>query len=114
MMMVYVLVALFDNLGKGIAIIILVLSISAGGGNFPIEMSGPFFRAINPYIPFTHAVNLLRESVGGIYWPNALKAIAILISVTIGFFVAGYILYPKAERLFMKVNEKLKNGHILH
>ena len=114
MMMVYVLVALFDNLGKGIAIIILVLSISAGGGNFPIEMSGPFFRAINPYIPFTHAVNLLRESVGGIYWPNALKAIAILISVTIGFFVAGYILYPKAERLFMKVNEKLKNDHILH
>lgn len=102
MMMVYVLVALFDNLGKGIAIIILVLSISAGGGNFPIEMSGPFFRAINPYIPFTYAVNLLRESVGGIYWPSALKAITILISITIGFFIVGYILYPKAERIFKK------------
>ncbi|HCM90316.1 MULTISPECIES: YhgE/Pip domain-containing protein [Vagococcus] len=114
MMMVYVLVALFDNLGKGIAIIILVLSISAGGGNFPIEMSGPFFRAIHPFIPFTHAVNLLRESVGGIYWPSAIKAISILVGVTIGFFVAGYILYPKADRLFRKVNENLSKGRILH
>lgn len=114
MMMVYVLVALFDNLGKGIAIIILVLSISAGGGNFPIEMSGPFFRAIHPYIPFTHAVNLLRESVGGIYWPTAFKAMSILISVTIAFFVAGYILYPKSERLFKKISDNIAEGHILH
>ena len=114
MMMVYVLVALFDNLGKGIAIIILVLSISAGGGNFPIEMSGPFFRAIHPYIPFTHAVNLLPESVGGIYWPTALKAIAILIGVTIAFFVAGFILYPKAEKMFKKISDNIAKGHILH
>lgn len=34
MIMVYVLVALFGNVGKGIAIIILVLSISGGGGNY--------------------------------------------------------------------------------
>ena len=114
MMMVYVLVSLFNNLGKGFAIIILVLSISAGGGNFPIEMSGPFFRAINPYIPFTYAVNLLRESVGGIYWPSALKSISILVSVTIAFFIFGYIIYPKAERLFKKINDNLKEGRILH
>ena len=40
MMIVYVLAALFDNVGKGIAIIILVLSISGGGGNYPIQVSG--------------------------------------------------------------------------
>lgn len=114
MVMVYVLVALFDNLGKGIAIIILVLSISAGGGNFPIEMSGPFFRWVNPYIPFTHAVDLLRESVGGVYWPTAWKEIVILVCVTIGFSIVGYVLYPRAERLFKKVDENLKEGRILH
>ncbi|MGL4483269.1 MAG: YhgE/Pip family protein, partial [Lactococcus garvieae] len=53
MIMVYVLVALFGNIGKGIAIIILVLSISGGGGNYPIQVSGKFFQAINPYLPFT-------------------------------------------------------------
>ncbi len=68
MMIVYVLAALFDNVGKGLAIIILVLSISGGGGNYPIQVSGKFFQMINPFLPFTHAVNLLRESAGGIYW----------------------------------------------
>ena len=61
MIMVYVLVALFGNVGKGIAIIILVLSISGGGGNYPIQVSGKFFQMINPFLPFTHAVNLLRN-----------------------------------------------------
>lgn len=89
MIMVYVLVALFGNIGKGIAIIILVLSISGGGGNYPIQVSGKFFQAINPYLPFTHAVNLLRESAGGIYWPNAWLAIIILVAVSIVFLVAG-------------------------
>lgn len=68
MMIVYVLAGLFGNVGKGIAIIILVLSISGGGGNYPIQVSGKFFQFINPLLPFTHAVNLLRESAGGIYW----------------------------------------------
>ena len=66
MMIVYILAGLFGNVGKGIAIIILVLSISGGGGNYPIQVSGKFFQFINPLLPFTHAVNLLRESAGGI------------------------------------------------
>lgn len=114
MMMVYVLVALFGNLGKGAAVIILVLSISAGGGNYPIEMSGKFFQIIHPFIPFTHAVNLLREPVGGIYWPNALKAIVILIFIAILFFSLGLYLFPKIRGFFKKLNTNLQEGHILH
>ncbi|HAP4574574.1 TPA: YhgE/Pip domain-containing protein, partial [Enterococcus faecalis] len=85
MIMVYVLVALFGNVGKGIAIIILVLSISGGGGNYPIQVSGKFFQMINPFLPFTHAVNLLRESAGGIYWPNAWFAIWIMVGISVVF-----------------------------
>ena len=65
MMIVYVLAGLFGNVGKGIAIIILVLSISGGGGNYPIQVSGKFFQFINPLLPFTHAVNLLRNQPAG-------------------------------------------------
>ncbi|MDF0478682.1 YhgE/Pip domain-containing protein [Vagococcus sp. PNs007] len=114
MIMVYVLVALFGNLGKGGAVIILVLSISGGGGNYPIEMSGKFFQFINPLLPFTHAVNLLREPVGGIYWPNASKALTILIGFGVAFFVFGVIFFPPVQAFFKKLNNNLKEGHILH
>lgn len=114
MTMVYVLVALMGNLGKGIAVIILVLSISGGGGNFPIEMSGPFFRAINPLLPFTYAVDLIRESVGGIYWPNAYKYILILLGFALVFLIVGTIVYPPVKKYFKKLNDKLHEGHLLH
>ena len=114
MMMVYVLVALFGNLGKGAAIIILVLSISGGGGNYPVEMSGKFFQFIHPFLPFTYAVNLLRESVGGIYWPNTWQPILILLSITFIFGILGTWLYPKVRPYFKKLNEQLHEGKILH
>ncbi|KAA8719052.1 YhgE/Pip domain-containing protein [Lactococcus garvieae subsp. garvieae] len=114
MIIVYVLVALFGNIGKGIAIIILVLSISGGGGNYPIQVSGKFFQAINPYLPFTHAVNLLRESAGGIYWPNAWLAIIILVAVSIVFLVAGLIFFPHLEKTSKKISEMTQRSHIFH
>lgn len=114
MMMVYVLVALFGNVGKGAAIIILVLSISGGGGNYPIQVSGKFFQFINPFLPFTHAVNLLRESAGGIYWPNAWKAIIILLSITIVFCVVGILLYPYIEEKTKKLAKISHESHIFH
>ncbi|WP_071130783.1 YhgE/Pip domain-containing protein [Enterococcus timonensis] len=114
MTMVYVLAALFGNVGKGIAIIILVLSISGGGGNYPIQLSGKFFQMINPLLPFTHAVDLLREPVGGIYWPNATGNIWILFGLLVGFFVLGVILYPKVSKASKKLAEHSHRAHFFH
>lgn len=114
MTMVYVLAALFGNIGKGIAIIILVLSISGGGGNYPIQLSGKFFQAVNPILPFTHAVNLLREPVGGIYWPNAWHAMGILVGVWLLFLVVGIIAYPKVSKAAKKLAEHSHLSHFFH
>lgn len=114
MIMVYVLVALFGNVGKGIAIIILVLSISGGGGNYPIQVSGKFFQMINPFLPFTHAVNLLRESAGGIYWPNAWIAIWIMVGISVVFSIGGAILYPHLEHRSKKFAALAQKSHLFH
>lgn len=114
MMIVYVLAALFDNVGKGIAIIILVLSISGGGGNYPIQVSGKFFQMINPFLPFTHAVNLLRESAGGIYWPNALHAILILVGIFIVVGIVGTVSYPFVSGKMKKFKEAAHESRIFH
>ncbi|HAP3296000.1 TPA: YhgE/Pip domain-containing protein [Enterococcus faecalis] len=114
MIIVYVLVALFGNVGKGIAIIILVLSISGGGGNYPIQVSGKFFQMINPFLPFTHAVNLLRESAGGIYWPNAWFAIWIMVGISVVFSIGGAILYPHLEHRSKKFAALAQKSHLFH
>ncbi|MFV0557374.1 MAG: YhgE/Pip family protein [Enterococcus sp.] len=114
MVIVYVLVALFGNLGKGLAIILLVLSISGGGGNYPIQVSSQFFQVINPLLPFTHAVNLLRESAGGIYWPNAQTACLILGGMLLGFAVLGTWAYPYLADFIQKIEQRAKDSHFIH
>lgn len=114
MMIVYVLAGLFGNLGKGIAIIILVLSISGGGGNYPIQVSGNFFQFINPLLPFTHAVNLLRESAGGIYWPNAIPQLIILTILFLVFGIVGTYAYPYLVNSTKKLSDISKESHFFH
>lgn len=114
MMIVYVLVGLFGNIGKGIAVIILVLSISGGGGNYPIQVSSKFFQMINPLLPFTHAVNLLRETAGGIYWPNATKNIFIMIALFVVFGIVGTIVHPLIDDKTKKIAKLTQDSHFFH
>lgn len=114
MSIIYVLVSLFGNVGKGLGIILLVLSISGGGGNYPIQVSGAFFRWINPWLPFTYAVNLLREATGGIYLRNMWVDIIFLLCAGLLFIVFGTIFFPTNDAMVKKFNHRTKNSHFFH
>lgn len=109
----YSLVQMFGTVGKGLGIIILVLSISGAGGNFPVVLSDGFFRFINPYLPFTYAVNLIREAVGGIYWPNATKDIIILVAFGVVFYLLGLLTTEKLKPLMHKLHKSAKKSMII-
>jgi len=65
MFIVYTLVSVFGNIGKAFGIILLVLQISASSGTFPIEVTPAFFQRIHPFLPFSYAISLMREALGG-------------------------------------------------
>jgi putative membrane protein len=69
---------------------------------------------INPFLPFTHAVNLLRESAGGIYWPNAANAIWIMIGLFVSFGVIGTAVAPYVQEKMVKFKEAAHQSHIFH
>lgn len=114
MAILYTLASLFGNIGKAVGIFGLVLSISGGGGNFPIQVSSQFFQTLSPFLPFTHAVNLLREAIGGIYPPSVYQAATVLILYTIGFLVVGYIVSRPMKAIFDRFEEKADESHIFH
>lgn len=74
---VYTLTLSFGDVGKAIAVVLLVLQVAGAGGTFPIECTPEFFQIINPLLPFTHGINAMREAVGGVYgtayWMSILK-----------------------------------------
>lgn len=59
------LILTFSDIGKFIALILLVLQLAASGGTFPIETVTKGFRWLNEYLPMTYTINLLKESLMG-------------------------------------------------
>ena len=112
--LIYTFVSVFGNIGKGLAIILLVLQVAGSGSNFPIEVSSSFFQHIYPFLPFTYAVKLLRESVGGIYWPTAIQCIVVLSGITILFGLFGTLFKKPLARIVNKFNEEAKKSKIIH
>jgi putative membrane protein len=90
----YALVSVFGNVGKGLAILFMVFQFSSSGGTFPIGMSSPFFQALNPFMPFTYAISLLREAVGGVLWETAVRDMAALV----GFILLSLLLSLALKR----------------
>lgn len=55
------------SIGKAICVILLVVQISGSNGMYPVVLMPRFFSAIMPFLPATHAMNALRECIGGFY-----------------------------------------------
>ncbi|WP_125152984.1 YhgE/Pip domain-containing protein [Clostridium rectalis] len=101
-MIVYTLVSVFGNVGKALAVILLVLQISASGGTFPIEVTPRFFQIINPFLPFTYAIGTMREAVGGIV-PELLIFNSCMLLV---YFFLSILIALLLKKRFNKMNEK--------
>jgi len=57
------LISLFGDAGRLLGIVLLILQLTACAGTFPLEIVPKFFKVINPYMPFTYSVELLREVI---------------------------------------------------
>ncbi|MGN7356281.1 YhgE/Pip family protein [Paenibacillus sp. SAF-054] len=114
MLMVYTLVSVFGNVGKALAIVLLVLQLAGSGGTFPIQTTPPFFRAIHPFLPFTYGISMMRESVGGIIWSivrNDLLIMAIFSAVTL---MIGVALKGVINQLSAGLVKKAKESKLIH
>lgn len=54
---------LFGDAGRLFSIVLLILQLTSCAGTFPLEVVPNFFKAMNPYMPFTYAVEALREVI---------------------------------------------------
>ncbi|MGI5874591.1 MAG: YhgE/Pip family protein [Bacillota bacterium] len=98
----YTLTASFGNIGKVIAVIIMVLQVGGSGGTIPIQLAPDFFRMVHPFLPFTHSMAIFRECIGGfygnVYWMEMGKlSVFLLLSLFLGLVL---------RKPLLKVNEK--------
>lgn len=110
---VYTVVSVFGDVGKAMAIVLLVLQIAASGGTYPVVLLPEFFQMIHPFLPFTYAVDLLREAIGGIIWRRVLLDILSLSVFAIIFLLAGILLKEPVNKQMEKLM-KSKDSRLFH
>lgn len=65
--LIYALVAAFANLGKAIAVILLIVQVTGCGGSYPLQILPSFVQALSPLLPATYVVNAMRAAMFGTY-----------------------------------------------
>ncbi len=109
---VYSLVSLFGNIGKAVAVILLVIQVAASGGTFPIQVTPQFFQNVNPFLPFTYAISAQRESVAGVYMPNLTKDIYALLIFMVVFIVISTLLKKPINKLLIPFKESFSKSDL--
>jgi putative membrane protein len=71
--LVWALVRLLGDIGKVVAVLLLIVQVSAAGALLPIQLSDEAFQAVHPYLPLTWVVQAFRASLFGAFdggfWP---------------------------------------------
>ena len=110
MILVYSLVSALGNVGKAVAIVLLVLQISGTGGIYPVEIMSPVFNILNPYLPMTYAITLIREAQLGLIWSNFIPALIILFALGIVTVIVSIIIKEKADKATHYFENKLEES----
>lgn len=84
MSIVLTLVVAFDNVGRFVAMVLLVLQLGGSGGTFPIPLTNSFFQTIHLWLPMTYSVYGFRQAISSglgndIYWQANFVMIGIII-----------------------------------
>lgn len=109
--MVYTLTATFGNVGKAVAVILMVFQVAGSGGTIPIEMTPPFFHIFYPLLPVTHSMTALRECIAGLYGNTYYMELGILsiyiwISLLLGLVLRNLMI--NMNRKFVQKVESTK------
>lgn len=112
-MITYSLTVAFENVGEAAAVVIMVIQVAGAGGTFPIQCLPAIYQAIYKYLPFTYAMDALRECVGGPYsWYYWKCILALLVYVGICLFI-GLVIAKPCRKLNAIVDKSKEKSEIM-
>lgn len=91
-LLIFSLTISFGDIGKAIAVIMVVIQIAGSGGTYPIEILPPFYQNVYIFFPFPYAINAIRETVGGMYGATYEKCLAQLCIFAVAALVIGLLI----------------------
>lgn len=90
---VQLLVVLFGDVGKLIALIFLIIQLSSSAGTFPVELLPKVFQELYAYMPMSYAVEALRHVISSVNYGIVKTDIIILTIIGVACLVLSYVYF---------------------
>ena len=110
---IYALTASFGDVGKAIAVVLMVIQVAGSGGTFPKEMLPVVFQKLYPFLPFVHGEDAMRACIAGIYQNDYWFCMLRLACFIIPALLLGLILRRPVIHLNHWLEEKLESTKLM-
>ena len=110
MVLIYSFTSALGDVGKGIAIILLVFQISGTNGMYPVEIMKPIFGILHPFMPMTYGISLVREAQLGLVWSNYWPSLVTLLAIGIITVIVMLIVKIKADKPAHYIEKRLEDS----
>lgn len=110
---IYALTAAFGDVGKAVAVLLMVIQVAGSGGTFPKQMLPAGFQAVYPWLPFVHAEGAFRAAMAGIYQGDIWRELLLLLAFIVPSLVLGLALRKPCIRMNEWFEEKLEQTHLM-
>lgn len=112
-LLIYSLTISFGDIGKALAVVVMVLQIAGSSGTYPIEALPSFFRAVYIFFPFPYAINAMRECIGGMYENTLGKCYITLLLFGAASLVIGLVIRKPFIRLNHFIEKRMEDTEML-
>ena len=110
---IYTFTVSFGDIGKALAVVLLVMQVGGSGGTFPIEMTAPFFQAVYPFLPFTHGIAAMHAAIAGSYGAEVWIEMGILALYLLPSLALGLLFRRPVIRANNWIIEKLEETKLM-
>lgn len=97
---------LFGDVGRLLAVIVLLLQLTSSNGTFPGELLPAFFKSVGPFLPFTYAISAMREINWGINYSIIAKDSMVLGAMLIVFLTFSICLKKYSNKFKLSLEAK--------
>lgn len=110
---IFSLTAAFGDVGKAIAVLLMVIQVAGSGGTFPPQMLPKAFQAVYPFLPFVHAEKAMRCAIAGLFGADYWLAMGRLALFLVPSLLLGLLLRKPVVRLNHWIEEKIESTKLM-
>ncbi len=111
--LIFSLTASFGDVGKAVAVVLMVVQVAGSGGTFPPQMLPPAFQAVYAWLPFVHSENAMRAAMFGVWEGDIWRELAVLLAYLVPALLLGLVLRRPVIRLNERLEERLEKTRLM-